>query len=91
MGVPVVSLAGQTRVARTTAGILDAIGLQRLIARSPDEFVSIATTLSRDGSLAGLRATMRERMRSSPLMDGASLARAIEREYRTAWRKFCES
>jgi protein O-GlcNAc transferase len=76
MGVPVVTLEGPTRVARTTGGILRAIGLAGLCAADAPSFANIATDAARR---IDLRATLRERMRASPLMDGTSLAREIER------------
>ena len=39
--------------------------------------------------LAELRATMRERMQASPLMDAPRFARSIEDAYRTMWQNWC--
>ena len=38
--------------------------------------------------LAELRATLRERMLKSPLMDGARAARDVEAAYRSMWKNF---
>ena len=38
--------------------------------------------------LAEMRATLRERMLKSPLMDGARAARDVEEAYRSMWKKF---
>jgi protein O-GlcNAc transferase len=91
MGVPVVTLVGSTVVGR--AGLCQAmnLGLPELVARSPDEFVSIATGLARDHDrLSGLRAGLRARMEASPLMDAPRFARNLEAAYRSVWRRWCE-
>jgi predicted O-linked N-acetylglucosamine transferase (SPINDLY family)/ADP-heptose:LPS heptosyltransferase len=90
MGVPVVTMRGERHAARVGASILTAVGLDDLIAQTPDEYVALAAGLARDsGRLSKLRASLRERMRSSPLCDGAGFARAVEGAYRTMWRDWC--
>jgi predicted O-linked N-acetylglucosamine transferase (SPINDLY family) len=98
-GVPVVTLAGGCAggraggraVARAGVSILSNVGLTELIARDIDEYVGIAAELARDAArLAQLRASMRDRMRASPLMDAASFARDFEGVIRTAWRAWCD-
>jgi protein O-GlcNAc transferase len=87
MGVPVVTLAGQTVVSRAGLSQLTNLGLPELAATTPDQFVQIATALANDlPRLANLRATLRDRMKSSPLMNAPLFARNIESAYRTAWR-----
>ena len=41
--------------------------------------------------LRALRASLRERMQRSPLMDAARFAHCIERAYRGAWRAHCRA
>jgi len=90
MGVPVVTLRGDRHAARVGASILGAVGFERLIAPTPDEYVATAAGLARDlTDLAALRAGLRERMRASPLADGAGFARTVEVAYRTLWRDWC--
>ena len=86
MGVPVVTLAGDTAVSRNGVSILSNIGLPELIAGSTDEYIRIATDLARDlPRLADLRAGMRQRMQTSPLMDAPRFARNLEAAYRQMW------
>jgi protein O-GlcNAc transferase len=90
MGVPVVTLVGNTVVGR--AGLSQAmnLGAEDLVARTPDDFVRIAERLASDLSrLAVMRASLRERMRRSPLMDGPRFARHIGAAYREMWRRWC--
>jgi protein O-GlcNAc transferase len=90
MGVPVVTLAGQTVVGRAGVSQLTNLGLAELAAQTPAQFVAIAAGLARDlRRLAELRATLRGRMEKSPLMDGPRFARNIEAAYRTMWRRWC--
>jgi protein O-GlcNAc transferase len=92
MGVPVVTLAGETHVSRVGVSLLTNVGLPELIAQTPGEYVSIAVALANDlHRLAELRRTLRPRMRKSPLMGGARLARDMEAAYRQMWRDWCES
>jgi predicted O-linked N-acetylglucosamine transferase (SPINDLY family) len=86
MGAPVVSLAGKTPVSRAGLSQLTNLGLPELVARSEAEYVASAANLARDlPRLAELRSTLRERMRSSVLMDAARFARSIEAAYRVMW------
>jgi protein O-GlcNAc transferase len=90
MGVPVVSLAGQTAVGRGGLSILSNIGLLELVAHEPQEYLQIAVELARDlPRLSQLRATLRDRMQSSPLMDAPRFARNVEAAYRRMWHDWC--
>lgn len=90
MGVPVVSLAGQTAVARGGLSILSNVGLPQLVARTPEQYVQIAVELAGDfPCLAKWRASMRQRMAASPLMDALRFTHNIEAIYRTIWQKWC--
>ena len=90
MGVPVVTLVGPTVVGRAGLCQLMNLGLPELIASSPEQYVRIAAELAHDlPRLSKLRATLRERMQASPLMDAPRFARNIEAAYREMWRRWC--
>lgn len=90
MGVPVVTLAGETAASRWSAAMLHALGLDRLVATDMAGYVALATALARDADgRATLRTELRARLRASPLCDGALRARQIERIYRAIWRRSC--
>jgi predicted O-linked N-acetylglucosamine transferase (SPINDLY family) len=90
MGVPVVTMAGETVVGRAGVSQLMNLKLPELIARSPDEFVAIASGLAKDlPRLGEIRSTLRARMEASPLMNGPRFARSIETAYREIWRASC--
>ena len=87
MGVPVVTLVGPTVVGRAGLSQLMNLGLPKLIAASPEQYVYIAAELAGDPPrLRALRATLRKRMRASPLMDAPRFARNIEAAYRAMWQ-----
>jgi predicted O-linked N-acetylglucosamine transferase (SPINDLY family) len=90
MGVPVVSRVGDQAVSRAGLSQLSNIGLPELAAFSDEDFVRIAADLSRGvGRLKELRATLRERMRGSILMDAGKFTHGIESAYRQMWRDWC--
>ena len=90
MGVPVITLAGRTHVNRVGVSLLTNAGLPELIADTAEQYVEIAAKLAADiPRLTELRANLRERMASSPLMDAPRFARNVEEAYRQMWRAWC--
>jgi predicted O-linked N-acetylglucosamine transferase (SPINDLY family) len=90
MGVPVVSLAGKSHVSRVGVSLLSCVGLPELIAQSAEEYISIAAELAANESrLKGLRATLRNQLKSSPLVDGSRFTTKVESAYRQMWRTGC--
>jgi len=88
MGVPVVTMAGQTHASRVGVSLLHAVGLDDLVAPDVDGYVSRAVALASDSARrADLRATLRERVAKSPLCDGIAFAARFER----AIRSLCET
>jgi predicted O-linked N-acetylglucosamine transferase (SPINDLY family) len=86
MAAPVIALAGNRHASRMGASILTSLGLSELIAQTPDDYVEIATKLAMDHArLRALRRSIRERVRSSPLMDAPRFARAMEQAFQKMW------
>jgi predicted O-linked N-acetylglucosamine transferase (SPINDLY family) len=91
-GVPVVTLSGTSYASRFGGSGLVTLGLEDLIAHTPDEYIEIAARLAGDRKrLAGLRAGLRPQMAASPLMDFTGFTRKLEAEYRRMWDAWCES
>jgi len=92
MGVPVVSLIGQTTVSRGGLTILTNAGLAELAASTIEDYAKIAKDLAGDlPRLAAMRAGLRQRMLQSPLMDAPRFAHDIEAAFRDMWRRWCDA
>ena len=91
MGVPVVSLAGETFINRAAGSILYHAGFGELAIKTPEAYVDSARNLAGDlARLRSLREGLRERLVASPLCNAPAYARSIETTYRDMWRKWCE-
>jgi predicted O-linked N-acetylglucosamine transferase (SPINDLY family) len=90
MGVPVVTLAGRTCMARQGASPLAHLGLRELIADTVEGYVETTVRLAEDlPRLAELRATLRQRMSRSTLANPQQFTRQLEEAYRWMWRQWC--
>ena len=90
MGVPVVSLVGERNLGRAGLSILNNVGLGELAAKDVDAYVETAMRLAQDQvRLAALRASLRERMRSSPLLAAEGYTRKVEQAFRDMWVDWC--
>jgi predicted O-linked N-acetylglucosamine transferase (SPINDLY family) len=90
MGVPSVTLLGESIGGRASASMLSALGLADLIAETPEAYVRTASRLAGDlERLARERATLRERLLASPIGDAGRYTRAVEEVYRSLWRRWC--
>jgi protein O-GlcNAc transferase len=88
MGVPVVTLAGTTHVARVGASLLTHLGAPEWIAQSPEDYVKRCIALATDlPKLAGIRAGLRDRFRASPLGDAPRFTRDLEAIYLELWSR----
>ena len=85
MGVPVVTLAGQTHGERTGFSILSNLGETRTIATSGKEYVDIAVRLASDPAfMRDIRESLRARIAESDLADAAVYTRNLEAAYDAA-------
>lgn len=79
MGVPTLTLLGNTLIGRQGASLLTAAGLSEWVAETQDDYVAKAQTLTSDiNRLATLRAGLREQVMHSPVFDAARFARNLE-------------
>lgn len=84
MGVPVITLAGETTVSRVGLDLLHTVGLADFVATQSADYVAIAQSLAQNlAYLQTIRATLRSRLLSSPLADGQGFTQALEDIYRT--------
>ena len=90
MGIPTISLVGQAAFTRAGLSIFANVGLPQFATHSHDEYLTAAVALAHDlPRLAQLRATLRSRLQSSPLMDAPRFARDLETVYRSLWQQWC--
>lgn len=90
MGVPVVSLRGQSAPSRGSLSVLSNVGLSWLVASTKEQFIEIASQICDDlQRMADLRSSLRQRMLQSPLMDAQRFTRDLEAALRQMWRKWC--
>jgi predicted O-linked N-acetylglucosamine transferase (SPINDLY family) len=92
MGVPVVTVPGTRPSSRSTASILSSAGLPEWIASSPEDYVRLAVaSAGKEAILAEMRASLRHRLRQSPLMDEKRFVHDLENAYRHMWHDWCIS
>lgn len=91
MGVPTLTLAGQTLVARQGASLLTSAGLADWVVETPIDYVQKAQSLCQDlNQLATLRANLRVQVAASPLLDGALFAQNMENLLWGMWREYAD-
>jgi protein O-GlcNAc transferase len=89
-GVPVLTFRGDRWISRTSATILAHAGLREFVCRNRRAYIEAAvgwgTLRSSAPELARLRATMRRRLKQTPILGSARFARAVEDVYRDLWQ-----
>jgi predicted O-linked N-acetylglucosamine transferase (SPINDLY family) len=91
MGVPVVTLCGQTFAARHSTSHLNNAGLEDLVTKTSADYVRKVLELSADFSaLNALRQSLRPKLAASPIPDGERYTRNLEQNLRQLWRQWCE-
>ena len=82
MGVPVITWPQSRVVSRQTYALLSAIGLTEWVAHDAQHYVAIAQQLTTDKpKLAQVRASMRQVMQASPLMDVDGFTQQLEQAF----------
>ena len=88
MGVPTVTLQGETMLGRIGASLLTCAGLREWVASSEDEYVELAVRYSEDiEGLARLRTGLREQVAVTPLFDVKRFALQLEEALFAIWRR----
>ena len=92
MGVPVVTVPGQTFASRHSLSYISTIGLQELVARDEDEYVELATELANNmDKVARLRSRLRDKVAKSAICDCKKFAAEFSKIMRGIWRDWCLS
>jgi len=86
MGVPTLTLAGETLLARQGASLLAAAGLSEWIAETEQRYIEQALAFANDlPYLACLRQRLRSQVLASPLFDGEQFAQNFENTLWELW------
>jgi predicted O-linked N-acetylglucosamine transferase (SPINDLY family) len=89
LGLPVLTLIGQTFVSRVAASVLSAIRLTELITATEEEFENLAVELSTDrNELARIKDKLAATRITAPLFDIALFTRHIEKAYEIMLERF---
>ncbi len=89
MGVPVITLCGNSHVSRVGASLLSRVGLADLVATSEAEYLAKALAMAANADARReLRLGLRQRMKDSPLLDAARFTRGLEAAYEEMWANY---
>jgi protein O-GlcNAc transferase len=83
MGVPVITLVGQTAPSRAGLSLLTNAGLSEFVAQSAEEFVAIAAR----GKFPS-REAIRQKLQDSPIFNARQFAGNVERAFRQMWQTY---
>ncbi len=91
MGVPTLTLAGETLLAKQGESINRVVGLNDWVVSSTADYIDKAVALASDlPQLATLRSGLREHVSSSPLFDSALFSRNLENSLWGMWQARAE-
>ncbi|QTN26106.1 tetratricopeptide repeat protein [Rhodoferax sp. AJA081-3] len=91
MGVPTITMAGETPVSRSGASLQSHAGLSKFITNNKVDFIEQAQYWStRLTELAGIRAGLRDRFNQSALGHSGSVPMAVDQALRIMWHRWCE-
>ena len=83
MGVPVLTVAGDSYVSRQGAGILTHAGISEFIADNPEHLIELAKTWATNKEwLADIRKGLRAQVAKSAIADGRTYVQSLEKGLR---------
>lgn len=92
MGVPVITLKGNSHAHNVGVSLLTALGYDEFIAKSKEEYIKKAIELANDPEkLLNVRKEMRKRMLESDLCNGKKFIIQLEDEFKKMWKNYCEN
>ncbi|MDC8756515.1 tetratricopeptide repeat protein [Janthinobacterium fluminis] len=90
MGVPTLTLAGDTTAGRTSAAILGHVQLDAFVAEDAEDFVKKGAYIANDlALLASIRGSARQLLANSALGQPALIAAGLEAALRAMWQRWC--
>jgi predicted O-linked N-acetylglucosamine transferase (SPINDLY family) len=89
VGLPLLTLQGETFASRVAASFLSKLGLPELIADSIDEYEVQAVHLAQNlDELQSIRQLLQASLQSTDLFDGRLFAKKVENAYRLIWHNY---
>jgi protein O-GlcNAc transferase len=89
MGVPVLTVSGRSMVSRQAAAVLTGAGHPEWICKDVNELSAKAKQMATNiTQLAELRASLREQVARSQLLDAEDLAQCTQRAFRRWWKSW---
>jgi predicted O-linked N-acetylglucosamine transferase (SPINDLY family) len=91
MGVPVLTIAGNSVVSRQSVSVLSNLGLaQDLACADVEQYIAVALSLACEPDrLVQWRSDLRPRMAASPLRDAKLFTADLQALFRRMWRAWC--
>jgi predicted O-linked N-acetylglucosamine transferase (SPINDLY family) len=91
MGVPTLTIAGDTLPSRAGTTWMSHVGLEQFLAADKADFVAKGVALSSDiAALAALRTGLRERCMASAAFRPEVVAAGLSRALRIMWQRWCD-
>ena len=91
MGVPTLTLPGQTVPGRSGLTAMSHVGLESYVATDKQDYVRRGAALASDlPALAALRSDLRARCQQSPMFHPEVIAESATRAMRIMWRRWCD-
>lgn len=91
MGVPTLTLPGQTVPGRSGATAMSHVGLEQFVAQDKMDFIQKGIQIASDiPALAAMRSGMRERCNQSPMFRPQFIAEGVAEALRVMWRRWCD-
>ncbi|NGZ05433.1 MAG: tetratricopeptide repeat protein [Magnetococcales bacterium] len=88
IGAPLITIAGDTFVARVAGSLLHTIGAPELVTHSLEEYTRLALELARDPErLRALRTRLQANRASTPLFDTPRFTHDLEAVYEAIWQR----
>ena len=92
MGVPMLTTPGKTFASRVGASLLQAVGLDDMIAETLDDYLSLAVSLASEPlRLRSVRERLAGNLSQSSLFNSTDFARDLERLYQIMWERFASN
>jgi len=90
-GLPVLTRTGESFASRVASSLLHAVGLPELIARTTEQYESLAIELANNPvKLSSLKARLAENRATCPLFNTALFTQHIESAYQAAYNRYHE-